>query len=116
MRFRPFFIGVLCSGPVAAFVLLAAYVVTAYTALGYWPRPNLPDPKELGFGVFHAITILAFFWAGLSATVVSIFAVVRYRQLWKEHKSGFVIWAIGILLLVLLAIPQNGRFVSWLLD
>jgi hypothetical protein len=57
--------------PAAWVVLFATLVLRARLALGYWPGPYRPDPKDLDFGVHYLATL-----AGIPLMFAAVFSVL----------------------------------------
>ena len=61
----------LALAPAAWVVLFTAFVLRARLALGYWPSPYRPDPKDLDLGIHYTATL-----AGMPLMFAAVFSSV----------------------------------------
>jgi hypothetical protein len=106
---------VLIVGQAAVFYGL---VLRARLALGRWPEPHRPDPKDLDFGVHSTIAVLGVIGAGVSPILaVMLLAAARARGLSRRHAyAAALTFGACYLMGILLVRADPGRFGEWLLD
>ena len=104
--------------PLMALLVGVAYVVRARLAIGEWPAPYRPDPKDLGFELHHLLWILAINAALLSpiwTLGVLILRRVQHGSRYRHLASvalGATVWALALGLLL----TDPGSFVEWTFD
>ena len=104
--------------PLASVALFYSYVVRARVALGRWPLPYRPDPKDLGFDLHRGLVAAGIDVVFAAAVPTALFAVVVYFMPSQRRR----VWAFAVLYLVLLAAwflllwTDPGRFVEWYFD
>ena len=106
----------ICLAPAGYLALFYSFVLRARLALGTWPQPYQPDPKELGFGVHHAAVLL-----GLPLWMVSPMAVlllVALQPRFGRRKIVLPVLVFGLLYLVawLVLRMDPGSFGYWFAD
>lgn len=109
----------LTSLPSAAVVLFYTFVIRAYFALGRFPRPYRPDPKELGFNI-HMILI----YLSIVLTLVGALpwlAVTIASWFKKSFDKKFllianIIYIISLIGFVIFFKFDPGRFMEWFMD
>ncbi len=70
--------------------LFYGFVLRARFALGRWPEPYRPDPKQLGFSVHSVVVILGGFLTVLTpALAVVLLAAARALGLPRQHLCVF---------------------------
>lgn len=105
--------------PIAGLILFYSFVVRARLALGFWPSPYQPDPKDLGFPLHYNVAMCAL---GLILTSPAGFLPLAIRGLssWDTIGRAVVIRAAAFLVVfsasIGLLIADPGRFLEWLLD
>ena len=75
----------LAAAPWAWLLLFGLFVLRARLALGRWPAPYQPDPKDLGFEFHHAAIVAGIplmFTAVLCVTALTLLAADRPRRPW----------------------------------
>lgn len=104
--------------PLAALIAFYGFVLRARLALGYWPHPYHPDPKDLGF-VAHTY-VLAVTWGltlFLSPCGILVFGLLRGDALSSRRVVVLnVIYGILICLCISFVVFDPGRFVEWFAD
>lgn len=111
-------LGMLCLMPTAWFTLFYAYVVRAYLALGYWPSPYHPDPKDLLF-TSHHLAIWLSFPAVIVSIVICSLTLLRYA---RQHGQSRWLWASALSYLASVIIwlgvarIDPGQFLQWFAD
>jgi hypothetical protein len=86
--------------PWLTLALFLAYLLRARIALGYWPEPYHPDPKELGFVVHRWAVFIAWVWEFAAALFV-VLSVLVLRRLREEHLSPirlYLVFGVGLAL------------------
>jgi hypothetical protein len=100
--------------PLAWLAGFYAFVLRARLALGYWPRPYMPDPKDLGFIAHHAVLAI-----GLTLLpALCLGALLLTGSLWRggQHGRGALAGGIALLSFVLTAlivVVDPGAYISW---
>jgi hypothetical protein len=104
--------------PTFWFVTFYLYVLRARLALGRWPLPYQPDPKDLDFTVHHVLVIALLVLVIPSAIGFAAFRVFR-RMLKVEQPTDrpltfyfgatYVIWW-------LVARIDPGMYITWFMD
>jgi hypothetical protein len=118
----PAFAKVLCVAalvPVSCALCFWTFVLRARIILGRWPRPNRPDPNDLGLAVHYHLAFLAIFLLPVVPLAVMAVAALRYRSLREEGVQPR--WVVVIALLVLAATllwtrNDPGRYLEWFID
>ena len=104
--------------PLVSLALLYSYVARARWALGRWPRPYSPDPKDLGFDLHRGLVAGGVDLVFVVAAPTAVLAVVAAFMPDVRRK----IWTLAVLYLVLVAAwflvlwTDPGRFFEWYLD
>ena len=106
----------ICLAPAAYLMLFYSFVLRARLALGTWPQPYQPDPKDLGFGVHYAAVLV-----GLPLWMVSPAAVLLLLALqpsFGRRKIILPVLVFGLLYLAacLVSRMDPGSFGYWLAD
>ena len=115
-RFRMPIVWLICLAPAGYLMLFYSFVLRARLALGIWPKPYQPDPKDLGFGVHYAAVLL-----GLPLWMVSPMAVlllVALQPRLGRRKIVLPVLVFGLLYMVVwLVLRMDPRsFGYWLAD
>jgi hypothetical protein len=109
----------LAAAPLLWAIAFWSFVVRARLALGYWPYPYHPDPKELGFPVHYVVVVAGMPLTFTAVAMAIILAVVFYRtlQLDRGRPALAAIVAIcGVACLLIWARTDPGRFLAWFGD
>ncbi len=96
---------------VAQAVNFYGFVLRARLALGYWPAPYNPDPKELGFEVHSALVILGFLGAAYITPALQLLVVALAHR--GGAKRPVLLSAIGVYALLAVAGFALTRFDPW---
>ena len=105
--------------PLAWLGFIWLYVLRARLALGAWPQPYRPDPKDLGFDVHHLLIGLLMPLVFVTPVVLAPWTVLCRKWL---REAGLRPWLIVSVSLALsatafaLARMDPGRFVEWYCD
>ena len=105
----------LASAPVAWLLLFSLFILRARVALGRWPAPYQPDPKDLGFDLHHAVIVAGIpvmFTAVLCATALTFLVRDRSERLWRLRVTAMA----GLVAVILLARTDPGYVFTWLGD
>ena len=105
----------LASAPVVWLLLFGLFILRARVALGRWPAPIQPDPKDLGFDLHHAAIVAGIpltFTAVLCVTTLTLFMHRPPRRPWLIR----VIALAGVVVIVVLARTDPGYVFTWLSD
>ena len=104
--------------PVLWLVIVYGFVLRARLALGYWPSPYLPDPKDLGFN-WHYSAI----WVGIPAIIASAIwlvalVLVQFRQHLRSarYRLGVAFYTVTFATWWGVWLLDPGRFFYWLAD
>ena len=105
----------LASAPVAWLLLFGLFVLRARVALGRWPAPYQPDPKDLGFDLHHAAIVAGIplmFTAVLCATALTFLLHDRPGRQWLLRVTAVA----GLMAVIALARTDPGYVFTWLGD
>ena len=103
--------------PVALMGAFYWFVVRARLALGSWPFPMSPDPKDLPFAREHMNLVFWLFVSSLCCFVPwLLMAWFRKRLIPETQASRLALLALPWLCLALLLFLDPGRFIEWFLD
>lgn len=101
--------------PIVWLLLFGLFILRTRVALGRWPAPYQPDPKDLGF-VFHYAALMAgmplMFAAMLTVTAATLFARDRTRRNWLIP----IVALTGLTITIALAQIDPGLLFTWLGD
>ena len=110
----------LALSPITWYVTFWLFVLRARMALGRWPAPYDPDPKDLGFGIHYMAIQLGTSWIISAMLVLLLFAVLCRRELAGAGARPWLAAVVGCASLA--AIYVTGRqdparyFFYWLAD
>lgn len=99
-----------CAWPLIWLILFGMFVLRARLALGVWPLPHQPDPKDLGFTLHYwtlMITLPINFAVGFSSPVFLL-----HRQGWRWTALAFAAFAIFLIFMWL----NPGLTSTWFAD
>lgn len=105
----------LAATPYVWLLLFALFVLRARLAIGSWPLPYQPDPKDLGFEAHHLALVAGMpvlFAAALSATAFALVPRHRHDKEWLVPAVA----AAGLMMLILLARADPWHLFTWLGD
>lgn len=90
---------------------ISVFVLRARFALGRWPFPGQPDPKDLGWDLHYTALLL-----GMPLTMASVIALFAGSLFAKEWR--YPAWAGGATLAVLIAAARidPGYIFTWFGD
>ena len=105
----------MASVPSIWLILFGLFLARAHAALGRWPRPYDPDPRDLGFDV-HLMALTA----GMPvvfASVISVFLLtaVLFRPAARWHPIQIAALA-SLAATIAIAQADPGRLFTWLGD
>lgn len=104
--------------PLIALLLFYAFVLTVRQALGYWPTPNQPDPKQLGLDLYYYSSMMLLVVAYLSPLAVA--AILALRLVLPRDRpqmlAALVAFAITYSFFVALQSFDPGGFFGWFFD
>jgi hypothetical protein len=104
----------LALAPVTWLVVFAMFVVRTRLALGRWPAPYAPDPKDLGFALHHGVLL-----AGMPLMIVAVVAATVLAVIGGNSSRRWSIPLValaGLATVVLLARLDPGYLFTWLGD
>ena len=104
--------------PLAWILAFYGYVLRARIALGYWPQPYRPDPKDLDFvlhgaALFYAIPVVAC-WPAVWVCV-PVWWGLRHRGRRSIWASTALFWLSYALWWVVIRCDP-GQYVEWFFD
>lgn len=104
--------------PLSGVVAMYGLVLRARFALGEWPRPQRPDPKDLGFELHHGLAGLFMIVAVASPVALAACLLLRRRDDPRVRHRGtaLAVFAAGYALLWVLAWTDPGGFLMWYAD
>lgn len=110
---------ILALAPIVWLLSFWHFVLRACWALGRWPTPYNPDPKDLGFDFHHAALVIGV--PGMWVATIALLPVValNYRPL--RAAGARPLWAIATAmgscaLIIVLARLDLGWFFYWFAD
>jgi hypothetical protein len=115
-RFRMPIVWLICLAPASYLILFYSFVLRAQLALGYWPQPYQPDPKDLDFGLHYAAVLLGRpLWMVSPAAVL---LVVALQPRFGRRKLVLPALVFGLLYLAawLVLRMDPGAFGHWFAD
>ena len=115
-RLRMPIVWLICLTPAGYLILFYSFVLRAQLALGYWPQPFQPDPKDLDFGMHYAAVLLGQPLWMFSPIVILLFIVLPSRL--GRRKIILPVLVFGLLYLVawLVLRMDPGAFGYWFAD
>ena len=111
------FVWLLAVGPALWYSMFWAFVLRARLALGRWPVPYDPDPKDLGFTVHHLAIVLGMPVAVTGPLTLLLMTMLLSRD--TKAAGGRPALALAIVLQALLftiARHDPGHFMYWFAD
>ena len=104
--------------PAAGLAAFYSFVVRAWLELGAWPKPNLPDPKDLGFEVHYISSFLFLIAALLSPLALALCLFVRQAVPMRGRSAGkaLVLFFSSYVALCGLFIGDPGALFAWFAD
>ena len=100
-------------------LLFYAFVGRARLALGYWPSPYHPDPKDLGFAIHHhAILLLGLPSAVVSPAVlcIGLYAAAKLGASARSRTLAVATYAVAFVVGAGLLYADPGQFGEWFAD
>jgi len=105
--------------PTASLLLFWSFVLRTRLALGRWPIPSNPDPKDLGFSLHY----WAWFWGLFGLLIAAPLLVILVLVVWfrwpaQRRDLGFAVALyVGVLLVsIVLYRLDFGGFSEWMMD
>jgi hypothetical protein len=105
----------LAATPVAWLALFGLFILRARLALGAWPQPYTPDPKDLGFDLHHAALVLGMPLMFTAVLAVTALAFLGHRGVRRSRLAPLTA-AVGLGVVLLLARIDPGNVFMWLGD
>ena len=104
--------------PVAGLVLLYSFAVRARLALGKWPLPYSPDPKNLGFAIHDGAVAVLLTAAIASPIAFGICLLARRSESFRGRPKALSmgLYTVGYAALWMLLVGDPGSIVEWYLD
>ncbi len=104
--------------PAAGLFAFYSFVARARLALGVWPQPYRPDPKDLGFVLHHELVWLLLGAALLSPVALGLSLLLRRTALLRGRpvRRALSVFAVGYLLVCFALVKDPGAFLEWLAD
>jgi len=101
--------------PVAGLVMLYSFAVRARLALGEWPLPYSPDPKDLGFAIHHGAVAVLLTAAIASPIALGVWFLVRRSAALRERPKTFSmgLYLVAYAALWLLFVGDPGSIFEW---
>lgn len=107
----------LAAYPLCWLALFYSFVLRARLALGYWPAPYQPDPKDLGFTLHHTAVLLGVVaWPAVIVAALGS-ALIGPREM-LARRLLLALARLGLCLLVyyILVSTDPGQFFVWFGD
>jgi hypothetical protein len=103
--------------PLCCYVFLYTFFIRARLALGYWPSPYKPDPKDLAFDVHHAIIWQLFTYVPLTA-VAWLLLLPLWRQLTipSRFTPRLLLFLLSWTIWWTLLLRDPGEIMEWFCD
>ena len=105
----------LASAPVGWLLLFGLFILRARIALGRWPAPYQPDPRDLRFHLHHVAIVAGIplmLAAALCAVVLTVLVHDRPSRAWPIRLTALA----GVIALIALAQADPGYVFTWLGD
>lgn len=103
--------------PFVLVVWFYLYVLRQRVVLGYWPRPNHPDPKQAGMNFHHESIPYLFDLVPIVALgAISLIVALRDRNPNFRWRGPIALWAGALGVLIVLVKFDPGYFIDWWLD
>jgi hypothetical protein len=105
--------------PLGWLALFWLFVLRARLALGVWPQPYQPDPKDLGFDVHHVLIALLMPLILVTPVVLAPWAALCRRWLRAAGLRPWLLVSVSLALsatAIALARTDPGRFLEWYFD
>jgi hypothetical protein len=97
-------------------IALYSFALRARLALGYWPSPYRPDPKDLGFDIHSYVVIASILLMLLSP--LALLAVVAFRPLSARERR--YVQRIGVpfatLYVLTIVFARSSTTLTWFVD
>ena len=112
---RPVLMWALAAAPAAWLLLFGLFIVRARLALGRWPAPYQPDPKDLGFDLHHGAIL-----AGMPVMIAAVLGVTMLTLV--VHPRPGRQWVVplaavtGLAAVIALARIDPGHMFMWIGD
>ncbi len=107
---------IIVAAGVGYLALFYSFVLRARLALGYWPQPYQPDPKELGFGIHYMAALLGLPLWMVSPLAVLLLVILLPRSERRHAAAPVLVFALTYLAAWLVLRADPGAFVSWFAD
>lgn len=106
--------------PLLCLTIFYLFVIRAYFALGRFPKPYQPDPKDLDFGGFHMWGILLSTLLVFAAIIPWVYATTvlhRERVISKRFiYANSIIYIVFLIVFLGVFMFDPGNYISWFLD
>lgn len=101
--------------PAASLIALYGFVVRARLALGVWPQPYCPDPKDLGFEFHHMGCWLLLEAAIVSPAALVLCLLIHQCSSLRDRPAGKPLlgYFVGYAVLWALFVADPGSFFEW---
>lgn len=110
---------ILAAAPLLWALAFWSFVLRARIALGHWPYPYNPDPKDLGFPVHYMALIMGMPLSFTSVAMALILTAVFYQRLRLDRARpalAAIFGVLGVAGLLIWGRTDPGRFLAWLGD
>lgn len=91
-------------------------MLRARLALGYWPRPYQPDPKELDFSIHYLAALFGQPLWMASPLAVLLLVMLLPRSERRRAAAPVLLFAVTYLAVWLVLRVDPGAFVYWFAD
>jgi hypothetical protein len=102
--------------PAGYLILFYSFVLRARLALGYWPRPYQPDPKELDFSIHYLAALFGQPLWMASPLAVLLLVMLLPRSERRRAAAPVLLFAVTYLAVWLVLRVDPGAFVYWFAD
>lgn len=109
----------LACSPAVWFATFWLFVVRARLALGRWPAPYDPDPKDLGFSLHHVAIVAGMAGVFAATFTLLLFVTLSHREMKAAGARPLLAATVAsttLLAIGVFAQSDPGKFLSWFGD
>jgi hypothetical protein len=105
--------------PILWFAAFWLFVLRARLALGRWPSPYDPDPKDLGFSIHYYFLVLGFAWVPAAIITLLVVAGLSLRAMRAAGARPWFAASVAVVtytVIIAFARYDPGWFFAWFGD